>query len=182
MQSSPGTDRDPATGAERAPAGPDDGSAEELRSQLEQMQAELAAMEDRLLRARADLENFRRRADREVERRVREERDELLLAWLEVVDSVDRAFAFEAAEPRLAGALRAFLDQMEAILARQGVRRMGGVGERFDPEQHEAVAAVRDPRRASGTIVDVARSGYSVGDRVLRPAQVAVAHASDDGD
>jgi molecular chaperone GrpE len=67
------------------------------------------------------------------------------------------------------------LEQMEAILARQGVTRMGSPGEQFDPERHEAMGVVETVEAPDHSIVEVARSGYMLGDRVLRPAQVVVA-------
>jgi molecular chaperone GrpE len=166
MQSSPASDHNASAGAES--------SADDLRAQLDAARAQLATSEDRFLRARADLENYRRRSERELERRVQERSDALLLAWLEVVDSVERALALEPEEAARAG-LRAFLEQMQGILARQGVTRAGEVGDPFDPERHEAVAVVPDSGLEAGTIADVARPGYSIGDRVVRPAQVAVA-------
>jgi len=169
MQSSPGTDRR-------------DLSPEELADELERARSDLAAMEERYLRARADLDNYRKRADRELERRVRDEGDEVLRAWLEVVDGLERALLLEAEGPETAAGLRAFLDQTEAILARQGVTRVGEVGEVFDPQRHEAVAVVPGTGRAGGTVVEVARSGYAIGDRLIRPAQVAVARPADDDD
>lgn len=178
MRSSPGTDRD--VPAPDEPVQGDDPTREELHARLEEAQAELAACEDRYLRTRADLENYRKRAERELERRVREQGDELLRGWLEVVDSMERALALEVDDPRIAEGLRAFLGQMEAILARHGVSRIGAVGDRFDPELHEAIAVVPDPRHSADTIADIARSGYAVDDRVIRPAQVAVARPPDD--
>jgi molecular chaperone GrpE len=73
-------------------------------------------------------------------------------------------------------------DQLEAILARQGVRRVGAPGEPFDPERHDAIA-VRDTTEAPDrAVAEVARSGFAHGDRMLRPAQVTVARApSGDG-
>jgi molecular chaperone GrpE len=167
MPSSPGTDHEQQTGGER--------SAEELRAELDDIREQLAAAEDRSLRARADLENYRKRSERELERRAREQADELVRAWLEVIDSMERALALEPENPSLTEALRVFLAQTEAILARQGVTRIGEVGSTFDPQLHEAIAVVPDTRAASGTIAEVARAGYSAGDRVLRPAQVTVA-------
>ena len=153
----------------RSSPGTDEPSVEELQTQL-------ADTEDRYLRARADLENYRRRAERELERRVTEQRDELIRSWLEVVDTVERALAAESRDE-----LRALLEQMDALLARYGVTRVGEVGEPFDPELHEAVAADADTEAPVGTITSVARSGYSAGDRVVRPAQVAVSAPSPDG-
>jgi molecular chaperone GrpE len=181
MRSSRASDPDsPASEAPSAEADAAEPSPEELSARLEETSAQLAAAEDRYLRARADLDNYRKRTERDVERRVLEQRDELVRAWLEAIDSVERALALHAAEPGLAEGLRVFLEQMQAILARQGVTRIGEVGERFDPELHEAIAVVPSADRPAGTIAEVARSGYSAGDRVLRPAQVAVIRPSDD--
>jgi molecular chaperone GrpE len=63
---------------------------------------------------------------------------------------------------------------MEAILARQGVERVGTVGDRFDPELHEAISVQTSDEVPERTVLDVARSGYRHGERVLRPAQVVV--------
>jgi molecular chaperone GrpE len=173
MRSSPGTEHDQRPEQ-------DELSADELRSRLEETRAELAAADDRYLRARADLDNYRKRADRELERRAREQRDELVRAWLEVVDSVERALALQADDPRIAEGLSLLLGQMQAILDRQGVRRIGQVGEPFDPELHEAIAVVQRPDGEAGTVAQVARAGYAAGEGVLRPAQVAVARPADD--
>jgi molecular chaperone GrpE len=138
---------------------------------VEELQARNAELEDRNLRARADLENYRRRSGRETERRVDEARERVVRDWLEALDSVERALRMT---PDAAG-LQAVLEQMEAILERQGVRRSGAPGEPFDPERHEAIdVRVSDdvPDRA---VLDVLRSGFALGDRVLRPAQVIVA-------
>jgi molecular chaperone GrpE len=130
-------------------------------------------MEDRYKRALADLDNYRKRSASEVERRVAESREAQLREWLEAIDSIDRAIQMTPENPAAEG-LRAVLEQMEAILARQGVTRVGAVGERFDPERHDAVAVVPSAEAPDRTVLEVARSGFSLGDRVLRPAQVVV--------
>jgi molecular chaperone GrpE len=127
------------------------------------------ADDERYLRALADLENYRKRAAQEVERRVTESADRLLLDWIEAVDSVDRALAMEPSD-----GLGSVLGQMEAILARQGVERLGAAGDRFDPELHEAISVQERDDVPDRTVLDVARSGYRRGERVLRPAQVVV--------
>ena len=127
------------------------------------------AEDERYLRARADLENYRKRAAQEVERRVAEQADRLLLEWIEAVDSVDRALGMQSSD-----GLRSVLDQMEAILTRQGVERVGAAGDRFDPELHEAISVRESGEVPDRTVLDVARSGYRRGERVLRPAQVVV--------
>jgi len=125
--------------------------------------------DERYLRARADLDNYRKRSAQEVERRVTEQAERMLLEWIEAVDSVDRALGMEPSD-----GLRSVLEQMEAILGRQGVQRVGAAGDRFDPELHEAISVQESDEVADRTVLDVARSGYRRGERMLRPAQVVV--------
>jgi len=70
------------------------------------------------------------------------------------------------------------LQQMDAVLAREGVQRIGAIGDTFDPERHEAVAVQHATNQVQDrTIAEVQRSGYVLGGRVIRPAQVVVARA-----
>jgi molecular chaperone GrpE len=142
--------------------------------------AELAQMEDRYKRALADLDNYRKRSAREAERRVEESREALLRDWLEAIDSVERALWMDPESPMSEG-LRAVLEQMEAILARQGVQRIGAAGEPFDPERHEAVGVRPTNDQPDRTVAEVARSGFELGGRVLRPAQVIVGRRQEAG-
>jgi molecular chaperone GrpE len=140
------------------------------------LQAELARMEDRFKRAAADLENYRKRSARELERLVAERGDRALLEWLEVVDGVERALRQKPENPLYDGLL-AVLEHMDAVLARQGVKRFGEAGEPFDPSLHNAVEVRETDEAPDRTILEVVRSGYARGDRVLRPAEVVVARA-----
>jgi molecular chaperone GrpE len=154
----------PAAG-EAAPGAADDGAA-------------LAQMEDRYKRALADLDNYRKRSARDVQTRVAESREALLRDWLEVVDSVERALQMGHGTPAAEG-LRALLEQMEAILARHGAQRIGAAGEPFDPERHEAIDVRASTEVPDRTVLEVARSGWAIGDRVLRPALVVVGRRPD---
>jgi molecular chaperone GrpE len=155
----------------------DDGRA----SELENLREENARLEDRYKRALADLDNYRKRTARDLERRIDESREAVIRDWLDVVDSIDRALRIEPENP-VADGLRQVLEQMEAILARQGVQRTGRTGERFDPERHEAVGVHQTDDVPDQTIVDLARSGYTMGDRVMRPAEVIVARNDGSGE
>jgi molecular chaperone GrpE len=96
--------------------------------------------------------------------------------WLEVVDSIDRATRMDVApENPMAEGLRRVLEQIEALLDRYGIERIDAIGEPFDPERHEAVGVRESEQAPPNTVVAVARSGYTIGDRLLRPAQVIVA-------
>jgi molecular chaperone GrpE len=136
--------------------------------------AELARIEDRYKRALADLDNYRKRSEREVARRVVEAKESVLRDWLDAVDSVERAMRMQAGGPCFEG-LQAVLEQMDAVLRRQGVERIGAAGEPFDPRRHEAIAVRPSADLPDRTIVAIERSGYALGDRVIRPAQVVVA-------
>ena len=172
MPSSPGTDRhDTASGA---PSIEEPEAPERREPSQAEHEAEIARLEDRYKRALADLDNYRKRSAREVERRVEEGRDALLREWLEAVDTVERATRMDPDGP-LGQGMRALLDQIEALLARRGVQRIGEAGEPFDPERHDAVEVRMTTDAPENTVVDVIRAGYAVDGRVLRPAQVAVA-------
>ncbi|HWF73108.1 MAG TPA: nucleotide exchange factor GrpE [Solirubrobacteraceae bacterium] len=138
--------------------------------------AELARIEDRYKRALADLDNYRKRSARELDRRVTDASDASLRDWLAALDSVELALAMDSDGPCREG-MQAILDQMNAILARRGVERVARPGEQFDPERHEAIGVEVTDRVPSRTISSVERSGFAVGDRVIRPAQVVVTRA-----
>ena len=173
-QRSPTPEDGPPEAAARAAAtqeAPDEQRADTGRER--ELRDEIARLADRYKRALADLDNYRKRSAREIERRTQEARDALLREWLEALDSVERALRIDAGTP-LAEGMRAVLEQMESILARHGVQRIGAAGERFDPERHEAVGVRMTGDVPDQTVLEVARSGFAVGDRVLRPAQVVV--------
>ncbi|MEA2158935.1 MAG: molecular chaperone GrpE, partial [Solirubrobacteraceae bacterium] len=143
MQSSPESDADEPDG--RTPG-------------VSELTDDIAHLEDRYKRALADLDNYRKRSQREIERRVEEAREAALRDWLEAVDSVERALRMA---PDDADGLRAVLEQMDSILARQGVQRFGAPGEQFDPARHEAIAVHESTDAPDRTIVGVERSGFA---------------------
>lgn len=146
-------------------------SVAEQASEVAELRAELARTQDRYRRALADLDNYRKRVEREGGRRAAEVRHALLREWLAAVDSVERALRIEPGDPGLG----AVLEQMEAILARHGVTRLAAAGVRFDPERHEAIAVQPSADVPDRTVLEVARSGFGADDgTVLRPAQVVV--------
>jgi molecular chaperone GrpE len=163
MPSSPESDR----GDQAVEEVPLDQQCDELRQQN-------AELEDRYKRALADLDNYRKRAEREIDRRVAERAEGFMRGWLEAVDNVERALRSVAPDDPIVAGLTAMLEQMEGNLARHGVQRMEAGGQPFDPERYEAVGVRETAEAPNNTVVDVARSGYTIGDRVLRPAQVIV--------
>jgi molecular chaperone GrpE len=153
--------------------------ASNLHEELTIADKERAAAQDRYLRARADLDNYRKRSEAEITRRVAENRDGLLRDWLEVVDSVEQArrAALEQGDQQLVGGLGALEEQVSGILARHGVQSIGENGESFDPMVHEVVATRPAGDASDGTVIEVVRLGYGLGDHLLRPAQVVVSRS-----
>lgn len=176
MQSSRGIDADEQPAAAQHPL--DDEVPPAPQTEDSDLSVELAQIEDRYRRALADLDNYRKRSARELDRRVDEAREAVLHDWLDVVDSVERAMQMEADGPCREG-LQAVLAQIDAVLGRHGVQRIGAQGERFDPERHEAVATRTGADVPDRTVLEAQRSGYARGEHVIRPAQVVVARTGD---
>ena len=145
------------------------------------LEAENASLQDRLLRALADTENVRRRADRAAQDARNYAVADLARELLTVVDNLRRAI--EAAEDRsgdtagtasLVEGIRAIERSLMTMLERFGVRRIDARGAPFDPSRHEAMLEVDEPGRAPGSVVDVMEEGSTIHDRLLRPARVSV--------
>lgn len=170
---------DTRTGMDTNQAGAPSGVA----SESEALQRELAEKNDRLLRALAEADNIRRRAQRDREDAIRYAAEALVRDVIPVLDNLDRAL--DAA--RAAGNSSSIVDGVELIrreflkvLDKHGVTRYSAVGQRFDPNQHEAIARVVSHDKEPDTIVGETAPGYSLRGRVIRPAQVAVAGAPDE--
>jgi len=133
---------------------------------------DIAEVEDRWLRAMAELDNTRKRHNREVDRERSAERARVASAWLPVLDNLELALG-HASDDAFTEGVRATLDQAVGVLARLGYPRHDATGVPFDPAVHEVVTVLDDPDAAPNTVVRVLRPGY--GD--LRPAAVAVARA-----
>ena len=136
----------------------------------------LAEMEDRWRRALADLDNLRRRYERELERATTAERARVAAEWLPVVDNLELALEHAGVDPAaIVEGVRAVRDIAVGVLARLGFPRHDEVGVPFDPARHEALSTVAGDNAAPGTVVRVVRPGYGEGERLLRPAGVVVA-------
>ena len=147
------------------------GGAEEIVRLAE----ELKQANDRSLRAQAELENFRRRMRREMEDERRYAALPLISDLLNVVDNLDRALSAESNDTTgLLAGVRMVQSQFLSILERHQCRRIGEVGEVFDPNLHQAIAQEANDQIPSGHVTRVAQFGYRLHDRVVRPAQVLV--------
>ena len=149
---------------------------EELRRQVDERQ-------DKLLRALAETENVRRRAQRDREEYVKYAAESLLKDLVPVLDNLDRALAAARAGDNPTGVVDGVeLIQRELlrVLERAGVTRYSAMGQRFDPTRHEAIARVVSATQPADSVVAETAPGYLLHGRVLRPALVAVAAAPDE--
>ncbi|HLH23928.1 MAG TPA: nucleotide exchange factor GrpE [Chloroflexota bacterium] len=157
----------------------------ELESALEAARAEAGEQQgkaesylDLAQRTQADFVNYKRRAERERADEAQAARADLLVQLLPALDDLERALSHVPESLRgnpWADGLPLVARQLRLALARAGVERLGAEGEAFDPRLHEAVAYQPQPGFAEGQIAHVARPGYRIGERIVRPAQVVVA-------
>src|SRR5438094_9494328 len=162
----------------------DDGAASgEPETRIQDLERQLAEQKDRMLRAMAEADNVRRRAQREAEDRIRYANEALVRELIPILDNFDRALA----SARAAGGAESVMSGVELIqrellrvLERAGVARYSAVGQPFDPTRHEAIARVVSVDAAPDTVVSETAPGYLLHGRVLRPAMVAVAAAPDE--
>lgn len=155
----------------------------ELIQLIDEKDAQIAELNDRFLRLAAELENTRRRADREKNDAGKYAITELARDLVTVADNFDRALRVipddttvipaDAAEGLITG-LRMTEKELLSVLQRYNVHRISPAGERFDPNLHQAVAQVPGNGVPVGFVVDVAQPGFTIGDRVLRAAMVTV--------
>lgn len=146
---------------------------------LEAAQAEIAALNDKVLRLAAELENTRRRAERDKADAGRYAIASFARDLIVVADNFERAF--RVAENGGSDAVVALIDGLKmtekellSVLDRHGVRRVAAEREKFDPNLHQAVAQLPHADIPPGHVVDVAQQGFTIGDRVLRAAMVTV--------
>lgn len=135
-------------------------------------------LKDSLLRVRADMENYRRRAEREREEMRSQCGREVLLAMLPVLDNFERAIEASRGAADAATVLTGvemIRDQMRQTLLSQGLEPVEALGRKFDPTYHEAIGVEERDDVEDGHVIDVLQEGFVMGQRLLRPAMVRVA-------
>jgi molecular chaperone GrpE len=175
---------DPATQSDTIPfpAGADPVAA--LNAENAALTLQVSEAKDRALRALAEMENLRRRTEKEVADAKAYGVTSLARDLLNVADNLRRAMDVVPADLKAsedAGA-QGFLDGLDLterellkVLGKHGVRKLEPKGQKFDPNLHQAMFEVPDPSVPNGTVVQVVQDGFSIGERVLRPALVGVA-------
>jgi molecular chaperone GrpE len=151
--------------------------------QVAALEAERLDLKDKLLRTLADMENLRRRTEREVADARAYAVTNFARDMLTAADNIRRALdSVPADQATTEGPLKALVEGIELTerdflksLERHGVRRLDPKGSKFDPNMHQAMFEVPNPDVPAGTVLEVVQTGYAIADRVLRPALVGVA-------
>ena len=145
---------------------------------IRQLEAQVADLTDKHLRAVAELDNYRKRARRERQEALRYAPSGLMVALLPVIDNFERALGASAETGEVAGLVEGvelILKQFSQALENHGLSPIAALNEQFDPTKHEALGQVPVADVEPGTIVQEVQKGYSLHDRVLRATQVFVA-------
>ncbi|MBW8367318.1 MAG: nucleotide exchange factor GrpE [Arenimonas sp.] len=147
-----------------------------LDGELEQLRAAMASLREEALRERAELDNQRKRLARDVDQARRFANEKLLSQLLPVLDSLDAGLLAASAETGpLKDGLEMTLRQLLKVGADNGMTQLDPIGVAFDPEWHQAISQIPASGAEPGTVVQVFQKGYSLNDRLLRPALVVVA-------
>lgn len=156
-------------------------AADALR--IQELEAELATLKDQALRVRAEADNIRKRSEREVQNAKLYGVEKFAGEVLSVYDNLTRALHTidGQAKEELGENARTLVEGIElteknltSVLARYGVKPVPGVGEKFDPNVHQAVANIPHPEVEKGHVAAVMQQGFTIGERTLRAAMVAV--------
>jgi molecular chaperone GrpE len=164
-------------------AGDEAQQIETLRKRLGEAEENARAQRELYLRAAAEIENVRKRAQRDIEQAHRYAIEGLAAELLPVRDNLElgiRNAANADAQTLLAGQ-EATLKVLQRVFDKFSIRQIDPVGERFDPNQHEAVLMQESAGAPANTVLQVVQSGYDLNGRLLRPARVIVARASNGG-
>lgn len=151
---------------------------ESLQRQLVERTRELAERDDDLKRLQADFQNFRKRQEQQSVVVRRQAVENFAQKLIPVLDNFGRAISSlgrGASAEKVVEGLGGVEKQMLVALATEGVTRIEAVGKPFDPTYHEAIATVESPDHESDTVVEELEAGYTLGDKVVRPARVRVA-------
>ena len=181
--------QDQAASGQPNPSGSDDIARE--AAQIAGLHAEIAELKDRYLRAVADTENLRKRAEREKQDAAQFAFSRFARDLLAVADNFERALEVMKPEKRAAlssealsviEGIEATHRQLVAVFERFAIKKIDAMGKKFNPNFHEAIAEIPSPGQAPGTVFAVAENGYVIGERLLRAAKVAITSSSSQQD
>jgi molecular chaperone GrpE len=147
----------------------------ELQTQLAEAQSKAAEYKDGWQRSVAEFQNYRRRVEAEKADSYKIAVGSVIKRYLPILDDIERAMEARPTDLPWADGIELIGRKLQTILETEGLKRIEAVGQKFDPNFHEAISLEPTEGVESGTVIAVIRNGYTVGDHVIRPAMVRVA-------
>ena len=159
---------------------PEDGrtadiSIDALQRRLAEAEAKASEYKDGLLRSQADFQNYRKRIERDSELNQATMKGDIIKKVLPALDDLERALQNRPADDAWASGVELITRKLQNILVAEGVKRIEAEGKDFDPKFHEAISHEHNEDFESGQVIAVVQNGYTLGERVIRPALVRVA-------
>jgi len=158
-------------------------TVESLQAELEQAAEQALKFKDVALRAEAEMQNVQRRAIKDLEKAHKYGSEKLIQNLLPVIDSLEKAVesaetaADEAANNAVVEGVGLCLKMLTDVLGKEGVKTLDPMGEPFDPNHHQAMSMVENPDVEPNSVVAVIQKGYTLNERLVRPAMVMVSKA-----
>jgi len=153
----------------------------DLKKRLEEAEAKIKDSDDNALRARAEMENIRRRSERELENAHKYGMEKFATELLPVFDSLElgliAANADDANLTKVAEGTELTLKMLSAAFEKFGINQVHPIDEAFDPEFHQAMTMIEHAEKDPNTVIDVMQKGYTINERLIRPAMVVVSKA-----
>ena len=140
-------------------------------------ESKIKLLEEEVLRAKADLINYRRRKDEEVQNLLKYSNADILLSMLPVMDNFERVIEKDDLSDEIKNYLEGFkliYNQIKDILSSNDVKEIDALGKEFDPTYHHSVATRKEDGKESGIVLEVYQKGYTYKDKVLRPSMVII--------
>lgn len=160
------------------PAAPDEEAQPSPASRKEQeLEAKVAALNERYIRLLAEYDNYRKRTAREMECVADIASEKLIREFLPILDNLDRATEHRNDKTTLEEYVKGIVlieEQLRKVLAQAGLRRMDVIGERFDPASHDAILQVESQEKEPGIVVGEAEKGYLLNGKVIRHPKVVI--------
>ena len=145
---------------------------EDAAEKAEQLVAELRSQ---MLRLQADFQNYKRRTQEERSSDIEFANKKLAVALLDVIDNFERALGSDCADENFKAGMELILKQFLTVLEKNNIKPLEAEGKQFDPNFHNAVQMIPAEDKESGTIITVLQKGYTLNDKLIRPAMVIVA-------
>ncbi|PCJ90661.1 MAG: nucleotide exchange factor GrpE [Porticoccaceae bacterium] len=160
-----------------------DGKDSDAVDELVRLQEELVKAKDQTLRVQAEMQNLRRRSERDVENAHKYALDKFVGELLPVIDNLERALQTVDQDnddsKSFVEGVELTLKSFQDVLVRYKVEPIDPKGQMFDPELHQAMSMLEMPEETPNTVVDVFQKGYTLNGRLVRPAMVVIAKAAD---